>query len=231
MQDYVHLGIRGFFLEPEVYLQQREASNRLQRGVVLVLLLGFLVGLTSLIGQITTSLVSPDTDQIAKTVYDGLIKMPWYTNVTSSDQAFADEFKKYVDMTGETLKSLEHGGMVGGFMSLIATPITFLLVWVFYGLFMHMVARMFGGTGSLSQTLGCTALAAGANLLSLIQIVPFVQVSGVFLMSLLANYLAIRIAHELPPRQAVWTIIFGPVLLVVLAGVLGCIVLFMVVKN
>jgi hypothetical protein len=84
---------------------------------------------------------------------------------------------------------------------------------------------MAGGSGTLTQTLGCTALAAGAQVLSLIKVVPYASVSGVLLMTLVANYLALRIAHELSPRRAFWATVAAPLLLVVVAGLGGCILI------
>jgi hypothetical protein len=60
--------------------------------------------------------------------------------------------------------------------------------------------------------------------------VPFAQVSGVFLLTMIANYLAIREAHELTPRQAFWATIFAPLLLLLLAlGAVG-VAFFMIIN-
>lgn len=223
--EYIRLGFRGFLLDQEVYRQQRESSNRFKEGFILVLLIGVLVGLATMIGQIGEILTSPDFEHIISTLYDGLTTMPWYINLTRTMPNFAAEFKQNFDNVVAVFRFLEGGGIVGAISNLITIPLSFVLTWIIYGIVAHIVARMVGGTGSLTQTLGCTALAAGANVLSLIKVVPYAEVSGVLLMTLLANYLALRIAHELTPRRAFWATVAAPVLLVVLAGIGGCVLL------
>lgn len=228
--EYVRLGFRGFLLDQEAYRQQRESSNRFKEGFILVLLIGLLVGLATMIGEIGATLTSPDFEQIISTLYDGLTNMPWYINLTRTVPGFADKFRQNFDNVVSVFRFMEGGGIVGAISNLITIPLSFLLTWVIYGVVAHIVARMVGGTGTLTQTLGCTALAAGANVLSLIKVIPYAEVSGVLLMTLLANYLALRIAHELTPRRAFWATIAAPLLLVVFAGIGGC-VLFIALQS
>ncbi len=87
---------------------------------------------------------------------------------------------------------------------LISTPMTALLWWVFFGLLAFAVARIMGGHGSLTATLGTTALAVAPMVLQFLMLVPFASVSGavVTLWGLLIGYRGIQIAHELPWQKA-----------------------------
>jgi len=227
MSEYLRLGLGGLLLQQEVFRQQREASNGLQRGFVLVLLVGLLVGVASMIGAITQMLVSPDGEVVVETVHDGLTGMPWYQNLASSspDGSFEQQFEQIFDQVTQIVTLLDTSGVTDGLVSLFLSPIALLIIWLVAGLLAHLIARMLGGSGTLPQTLGCMALASGANLLAVVKIVPFAQVSGATLLALIASYLAVREAHALSPRRAFWAIAAAPLLLLVVAVSGSCVVL------
>lgn len=222
VQDYLRMGVGGLLLDVAVYHQQREAPDTLKRGVLLVVLIGLLVAIAAFLGSVAESFVRPPVDQISQTIYEGLIEMPWYQDATEDIPGFEEEFRTEFDQIANSIASLQ-----GGFMSSIAgialIPLIMLLGWLIYGMFTHLAARLLGGSGTLKQTLGCTALSAGANLLGIVQIVPFAQVSGVALLSLLANYIAVREAHALRPWRALLATILGPLLIVLVFVGLLCV--------
>ncbi len=230
MRDYLQMGIRGLFLDQTVFQQQRDATDGLKRGFILVLLVGLVLGVAAMIGQVGEFLVSHDIDVAMQVIYERLIVMPWYQNLSSSEPVFDTIFKQWYDQITGIIKLFEQVTIPGALLNLVIVPIRQVALWLIYGVVAHMVARIVGGRGSLAQTLGCTALASGVSLLGVIQIVPFAQVSGVFLLTMIANYLAIREAHELTPRQAFWATIFGPLLLLLLALGAVCIALFMIIN-
>lgn len=230
MSEYLQLGIKGFFLEQSVFQQQRAATDSLKRGFLLVVLIGFVLGVASMLGQIGEFLVSSDMDVEMQVIYEGLIVMPWYQNLSHSVPDFDAIFKQRYDQITGIIKMLEQVTLPGAVLSVVISPIRQVVLWLVYGVFAHLVARMLGGRGTMAQTLGCTALASSASLLGLVQVIPFAQVSGVFLLTMIANYLALREAHELTPRKAFWATILGPLLLVLLAlgGICGA--FFMIIN-
>jgi hypothetical protein len=224
------MGIRGLFLDQTVFQQQRDATDGLKRGFILVLLVGLVLGVAAMIGQVGEFLVSHDIDVAMQVIYERLIVMPWYQNLSSSEPGFDAIFKQRYDQITGIIKLFEQVTIPGALLNLVIAPIRQVALWLIYGVVAHMVARIVGGRGSLAQTLGCTALASGVSLLGIIQVVPFAQVSGVFLLTMIANYLAIREAHELTPRQAFWATIFAPLLLLLLAlGAVG-VAFFMIIN-
>lgn len=220
---YLRLGVGGLFLEQQVYRQQREAPDGLKRGFILVATVGLLVGLATLIGQITETLASPDDEAILRTVREGLVEMPWYQDLREIDPGFEAQFERQFDQVVQILQLIEGGGILRQVITFIFSPFLYLLGWLIFGLFAHVIARALGGRGTLAQTLGCTALASGVHLLNLVQIVPYAQVAGVTLLGLIANYVALREAHELVPGRAFWATVSGPLLLIVVMAGVGCI--------
>ncbi|MCG8346478.1 MAG: hypothetical protein MI924_01695 [Chloroflexales bacterium] len=90
------------------------------------------------------------------------------------------------------------------------------------------------GADSLDQlVLYHYALATGVNILAIIQIVPFAQPSllAIPLFSLIANYVALREAHQLAPWPAFWATFSGPLLVGLLFACGWCVLFFMLVGS
>lgn len=217
IRDYLRLGVGGLFLDLRVYREQRDDPNSLQRGFVLVALIGLLVGFATMVGRVLQWLVTPDSATLQRTIYEGLTAMPWYARVSENVPGFADQFPQQFEQIFQLIQLL--GGrsdLSGALFGVILTPLAYLLGWLIFGCFAHLMARLMGGEGALAQTLGCIALATGANLLAVVQVVPFAQVAGVTLLGLVASYVALREVHRLAPWRAFWATLLGPLLLVLL---------------
>ncbi len=221
-RDYVRLGLGGLFLETDVYREQRESPDGLTRGAILVVIISLMVAVAKLIGRIGEVLTSPEREVFERALYEGLAAMPWHRQLSADIPGFATSFREQFDQVSRIVQLVD-GNVSGDLIGLALTPVIALLVWSIYGLFAHSIARLMGGQGTLIQTLGCTALASGANLLGLVQIVPFAQVAGTVLLALLANYVAIREAHALAPWRAFWATLLGPFLLVTLLTCIVCV--------
>lgn len=213
--EYLRLGVCGLLLDVETYRQQRDTPDALQRGALLVLLISLLVALAAFVGSVVESLTTPGAEQTNQRLYQGVTETSWYQEAVETIPDFEEEFRQQFNQIVESTVTI-HGNVTNSALDLVLLPITALLRWLIYGAFAHLVARMLGGTGTLNQTLGCTALSAGTNLLGLVQLVPFAQAGGVMLLALIANYIAVREAHALPPWRAFWATSLGPLLLLVL---------------
>ncbi len=224
--EYLRLGVSGLFLEQRAYDQQRDAPDGLKRGFILVVLIGFTVGLCTLIGQIIESLASPNDAAVAQTIYAGVTAMPWYEQATENVPGFAENFRRQFDQGAQAIQLLFGRSLLQSGIGFLFAPFAYLLGWLVFGCFAHLMARLLGGRATLRQTLGCTALASGVQLLAAVQLFPFAQVAGTTLLSLVANYVAIRTAHGLPPWRAFWATILGPLLLVLLFACAFCVIFF-----
>lgn len=221
--DLFRLGIGGLFLERASYQAQRDAPDGLRRGFLLVLLVGLLVGIAGTIGAAIESLSQPDPIAVVDTLADGLTAMPWYAEISAADPTFPDQFDGFF---GSIRQFTRPGGPLGGLAGILTTPLFAVLGWLIYGTIAHLVARAMGGGASFGQTLSCTALASGAQLLGLVQLVPFAQVAGGGLLGLFACYVAIREAHGLAPGRSLGATLIAPLLLGLLLLLLGCVALF-----
>jgi hypothetical protein len=226
LSTIVRLGLGGLLLDPRAFQAQRDAPDGLRRGFALVALMGLLVGAAAWIGDIGEYLTTPDPATFTETLYRGVLGLPLTQDLIERSpelgpalhQAFA---QPQAGLFGAT--------PLAGALGLIITPLLALLGWVLVGAIVHLAARAFGGGASFGQTLACTALASGANLLALVQVIPYAQVAATGILGLIATYVAVREAHALPPWRAFWAVSLGPLLLgVVLAGLTCCVVFFFV---
>lgn len=217
MQEYLRLGVGGLLLNEEIYRQQRDDPNGLRRGFLLVLMVGVLVGVGATVGYAIEWFATPSSEEKEATIYEGITRMPIYRDMSLAE-SFSGQFRETFEQGAAAVRMLARAKLV----MITFTPLTYLLTWLSYGLFTHLVARFLGGKGTLRETLCCTALAAGANLLALVQLVPFAQVSGSVLLALAASYVAVREAHRLHAVPAFWATVLAPMVLLVLLVIAAC---------
>lgn len=225
---YLRLGLRGLCLEQEVYRQQRTAPFR--QGFLLVSLLGFVVGTATMLGQLAELAVSPNFSALVETVRQGLIEMPWYKDLAAANPQFKAEFHQTFAQVGWFL-GLFKGSYLTSMGNVLLTPLGYVIGWLLFGSFAYLFAKLLGGKATLSQTLNCTALATGANLLNAVHLVPFVQVTGVTILSFMANYIALREAHELSPKRAFWATVLSPLSVIFLILCFYCILFWALVAT
>jgi hypothetical protein len=113
------------------------------------------------------------------------------------------------------------GGLARIFFALLE-PLWILVQWLVLAVIAHGAARLLGGSGTLVQTLGTTALSVAPSLLGLLTTIPFVSVSALLLgvWSLLIVYRAIEITHDLEWQRAALAALAAPVA-VLLLGFVG----------
>lgn len=223
------LALGGLLLDARVYRAQRESPTGVQRALLVIVLVGFLTGLAAWIGDLGEYLTQPDPQAVRDTLYNGLIAMPWYDQVAQSSPEFVAAFEQlFADPSNFTLTANPLVGALG----IVITPLAGIIGWFLGGSIVHIAARAFGGAATYPQTLACTGLASGVNLLGLVQIVPYAEVVPVglalstTLLGLLATYVAVREAHALPPWRSFWAVLIGPLLLIVVLFTLYCCIVF-----
>jgi hypothetical protein len=219
------LGLDGLLLNPLAYRDQRDSPDGLRRGFALVAIVGLLVGIAALIGDLGEYVSQPSAAAVTKTIYDGLRAMPWFSQLSNLDSQFPTQFDRIFAQVMQIIQVVSGGGLIGSLIGVIATPLLLLVSWLLFGTIAHLMARTLGGRAAFSQTLACTALAASVNILGIVQVVPFAQVAGTTLLGLVASYVAIREAHGLPPWRAFWATMLGPALLGLILIALSCVVL------
>jgi hypothetical protein len=149
--------------------------------------------------------------------------MPWFNQISTLDSKFPAQFDQLFTQITQIIQIVSGGGLIGSLAGVFTTPLIMLVSWLLFGAIAHLTARALGGRAIFSQTLACTALAAGVNILGIVQVVPFAQVAGTAIFGLVASYVAIREAHELPPWRAFWATMLGPALLVIILIGFACV--------
>jgi hypothetical protein len=225
----VRLALGGLLLDPRAYRAQRDHPAGLRRGLVLVLLIGLLVGLAALIGDLGESLTQPDPRAVSEVVLRGLTSMPWYQDALVESPELAANLEQAFGQPGALPFTPSPLSSAAG---VVLTPLFGLLGWLISGTVVHIAAKAFGGAARFGQTLAVTALASSASLLGLVQVVPYAeQIPGSLavasgLLGLIATYVGVREAHGLPGWRSFWAVLIGPLLLSVLAVALYCCVVF-----
>jgi hypothetical protein len=229
VRSLFRLGLSGLLLDPQAYRDQRDSPQGLRRGLILIVLVGLLVGVAALIGDLGELVTQPRPETVAKTIYDGIRAMPWFADLSAADAQFPAQFNQLYTQISQAAQTINGGGLVGSLAGIITTPLAMLAGWLLFGAVAHLMARTLGGRASFTQTLACTALSAGVGLLGLVQVIPYAQLSGTTLFGLVASYVAIREAHDLTPWRAFWATVLGPALLALALIAVACVVLVLVI--
>jgi hypothetical protein len=198
MVSLVRLVWEALFLSEEPYAEMREGSNPALRGLGLVVLVALAVALVGLVGTTLEWATTPDMDAVQRVVLEGMQKMDWYRDMQDVPKALS-EFEKWYDMGWDFFPALFGAPNVGSAaLRIILLPLGLAVAWFLYAVVAYLFARLFGGEGSLSQTLGCTALAVAPQLLNLAGFFPYLVVGGVVgTWALLSRYVALKTCHRL----------------------------------
>ncbi len=212
----VRLSTAGLLLDVTTFRDQRDNPYALREGFFVVLVVGILVGVTNLIGNLLIRLASPDPLAALTIVQRSLERMALVTELQRINPDI--DLDPIFSQLATTLSILQWSGIIGA----LITPFGYLLGWLIYGIVAHLAARALGGEGTLAQTLGCTALASGANLLAIAKVIPFVEIAGTTLLGMIGCYIGLRTAHQLSAWRAFWAALLGPIFLGLLLLVISC---------
>ena len=159
-----------------------------------------------------------------QTVLDGLRNMPWFGQmVQAGGQQALDMFNRFYDLGWQIFPRLAGYPDVGNAaLNIVLFPVEMILLWLIWGVVAHFAARLLGGKGTLTQTLGATALAEAPQLLSLVTVIPFVVVGGVIgTWQMLCRYTALKTVHGLSWQRAVAATLLPGILFGIVIIVLG----------
>jgi hypothetical protein len=223
---YPELIGKALVLEAQPFEAMVDDDQPWMEGLALIVTVGLLVGMAQLIGNWLLSATLPPADAVLATLVNGWREFAAQVGL-AADAAAGEAVLRQAWASFTLLRGYDQGW--GGLLSLILTPLGLVLQWLLAALIVFGVARWLGGRGTLNQTLGATALIAAPQVLLLLQIVPFVAVSGLLLAvwGVLILYRAVEVAHELPWQRAVLAAVAPYVLLLILlilaAGLAGVI--------
>ncbi|WP_322821127.1 Yip1 family protein [Chloroflexus sp.] len=225
LAHFVRLSTAGLLLDVNTFRAQRDNPYALREGFLVVIVVGVIVGIATLIGNILSRIATPDPTAVLAVLQRYFERIPLFSGLQEVNPDFS--FDPIFDLLTGVFSTLQWSSLIGA----IATPLVYVLGWLIYGTVAHLAARSLGGDGTFAQTLGCTALASGANLLAAVQIIPFATVAGTTLLGLIGCYLGLRAAHNLPAWRAFWATLIGPILLILILLVVSCGVLAILIAS
>jgi len=208
----------ALFLQTDAYERMRDDDNPFVEGLFLLVLLGLLLGLVGIVGTTLEWASSPPLAAIQQAVLSGLQQMRWYQDLAQSPD-FASQFRAIWDQVWRFV-DLAAPKPITSVAGILVKPLSLIVGWLVFGVIAHLLARIFGGKGHLSQTLGATALGTAPQLLTIATVLPFVTVAGLGTWTLLCNYMALRTVHHLSWPRAVFAALLPPLIIGLIVGFL-----------
>jgi len=219
---YLQLGWDALLLRRDAYERMRDAANPVVQGLVLIVLVGVAITLLGFVGDVLEWATTPDLMAIKDTVLEHLMRMPWW-DVAAQDPAFRQVFTQWYDFGWSIGQAFAQPNVGWAAASIVLTPLGLLFRWVIYGLLAYLFARMLGGVGDLSETLGVLALAVAPQALNVLGLFPYVEMGSVVAVwGVLCAYVGLKTAHDLPWHRAAWATLLPFLLVIVIAAMGAC---------
>jgi len=229
-KTYPRLIGRALMLEADPFVAMAEDDNPWVEGLFFTVCLGIVVGIAQVIGGLLTTVSMPPLEQVfgllpteiqqaqslgslsldsTRSQMENLLTINWdiygFRSTAEAMPEAASPIPAFVRQGWFALRNIS-GLSTGWFrlLALIFTPFMLTTSWLIYGFVTHVVARYFGGSGTLNQTLGSTSLMVAPAVLLLLTGIPFVSVSWLLLImwGLLIVYRSIEVTHELEWKQS-----------------------------
>jgi hypothetical protein len=218
-QKYPRMIGQALVFEPDPFVVMTDDDNPWVEGLFFTAVIGFIVAIAQIIGGFLLTATLPAPAALLEAILQVVRQM------------------RPADFTAPELLAVESSirqwwPLITGFYHygtgwtrlflLVVTPLLLIVQWVLYGVISHVIARALGGTGSLSQTLGVTALSMAPRVLLLATAIPFASVGWLLLQvwGILIAYRGLEVAHDLGVRKAATAAIF-PILILFLISFLA----------
>jgi hypothetical protein len=202
---FAGLVTRALFLRTDAYEEMREARNPFVEGLFIIVIIGVIIAVAGVVGTTLEWASSPDGAALQDILYDGLTNMPWYQMLEQEiGREFTEQFQWQWNLNSQIARWAAPTPL-SSLAGVVTTPLWLIIGWLIYGLLAHLFARLLGGEASLSQTLGCTALAVTPQVLNLAGLLPSVAMGGVVATwTLICRYVALKQAHRFTWGRAFW---------------------------
>ena len=147
----LRLGWEALLFKEDAYERMRSARNPVTQALLLIIVIGVIVALLGVIGEVLSWATTPDLNEIREVVFEYMMRMPWWQEVLRADPAAADAMRQGYEQGWRFFPMLFGAPNIwGAFLGIIMTPIQLILYWVIYGLLAYIFARWLGGTADLT---------------------------------------------------------------------------------
>lgn len=211
---------QALVFEPDPFVEMADDNNPWVEGLFFTAVIGFVVAIAQIIGGILLTAVLPNPTALLEAFVQMLRQMQTAGLPAPQMQALEVSVRQWWPLL---TAFYSYGTGWARLLLLLIVPILLIGQWLLYGVISHVTARALGGSGSLSQTLGVTALAAAPRVLMLVTVFPFATVSALLLQvwGVLIAYRGLEIAHDLGVRRAAIAALVPVLLFALLAMIMG----------
>ena len=223
MKTLIRRAWDALFLSQAPYAEMREESNPPLRGLSIVIIVAVAVALVGLVGTALEWATTPKLSDIQRIVLEGIQKMEGFRELEENPE-FRERFLRWYETGWRVFPHLFGApNIVRAALRIVLLPLSLTFTWLLYGLVAHLFARLLGGTGTLGQMLGCTALGVAPQLLNLATFLPYVAIGGVVgTWTLLCRYVALKTCHRLTWGRALAATLLPYAALAVVVSSFAC---------
>jgi hypothetical protein len=192
-------------------------------GLSILAYIAILLLVSLIFGTLFSYLTLPQLDILSTQLYDSLVQLDWFTSIAEANPQFAAQFEGAYRAVWQLIRLFGGFPSVAGFSWTALTALVSLFGgWLVYGTTAHLFARWLGGRSTLRRFLGPLALAYAPLVLRGLSHFPGLAVAAplVFLLMLVAKFVAVRRTYELTPGASLVVTLAPYILGLVLSAVL-----------
>ncbi len=222
--------------------EMRDSPRVVERGLLVVLLVGLLVGGVNGV-QVLLGTLNPERQlSIVRTQIEQSIEQQAQAATAPEQREILAIMRKNLEpglaiaadvMALPTVLPRPVSALTRALGVIASQPLRYLgqlLLWV---VFTHIAARWMGGTGKIQQMLGLGALSVAPHALDALAFIPAIG-GGLSLIATVWGIVILTfgtsVAHQLTPSRAALAVLFFP-MLALIVGVMACCVLFILVIS
>ncbi|MFQ6088356.1 MAG: Yip1 family protein [Candidatus Methanofastidiosia archaeon] len=202
---------RALFLDDSIFEEMKIDESPVKKGLIFILVIGLTVGIANFIGNSIEYSLEPTFEEVESIWKEPLREQqknaPWYRELPPKVKA---EWDFYYDRGWEIVKAIVsfiNPNPMSAFFGIFAGLLWFLFSWIFYGVLVHISAKLFGGVGTLSKTLGFAALGVSPHILKVVGILPYAASAGIIFWVLLIYIKGMKKAHEFDLSRAIISVL------------------------
>lgn len=210
----------GLLLNEGAFDRLKEAPRPARRGLIILGYIAILSLILLLFGMLLGYLTLPQLDILSAQIYDRIAQFDWFTTLAARDAQFAGQFEQAYRAVWQLIRLFGGYPSAAGFGLTLATMLLSLFGgWLVYGATAHLFARWLGGRATLRQFFGPLALAYAPLVLRGLGYLPGLAVAGllVFLLMLVAKFVAVRRVYQLTPGYSL-VVVIAPYFLGLVVG-------------
>jgi len=204
LSNYPRAATDALLLRESAYEESRDSDNPFVLGLVFVIVIGVSVAVADAMGNVLEWTSLPSLPAMRQLLWDSLIRGPWEGPLMDISGEMLATLRSVYDQ-GWRVYQLLAPSPWRSVVALITTPLGLTVMWLVYGLLAHIYSRLLGGEASLGQTYGCVAMAYSAQILRMVNVLPFVRVGGIVAVwGMVCRFVALKSAHKLSGGRAFW---------------------------